>query len=60
MNQNSNAILTLCSHISAGDGIFPLEPKEYSQLAADLYKMGKAPRDLFDFTADDFKTYLKS
>lgn len=41
-------------------GYSPFEPKEYSQLAADLYKMGKAPRDLFDFTADDFKTYLKS
>lgn len=43
MNQDSNAILTLCSHISAGDGIFPLEPKEYSQLAATLYRAGNSP-----------------
>ena len=60
MNQDSNAILTLCSHISAGDGIFPLEPKEYSQLAATLYRAGKFPRDILGFTADDFKVYLNS
>lgn len=60
MNQDSNAILTLCSHISAGDGIFPLEPKEYSQLAATLYRAGKFPRDILGFTAEDFKVYLNS
>lgn len=58
MKQDSNAILTLCSHICAGDGVRPLEPKEYSQLAQKLNNSGRSPKDIFSFSADDFKSIL--
>lgn len=40
-------------------GYSPLNPKSTVSLL-QIFIKGKAPRDLFDFTADDFKTYLKS
>lgn len=58
MLQDSNAILTLCSHICAGEGVQPLEPKEYGELAQSLQGAGKTPKDLFDFSADDFRSVL--
>lgn len=58
MNQDSNAILTLCSHICVGEGVRPLEPKEYSELARKLIQAEKTPKDLFDFSTDDFKSIL--
>ena len=54
MTQDSNAILTLCSHICVGEGVHPLEPKEYSDLVTLLKQAGKTPRDLFDFSSEDF------
>ena len=59
MNLDSNAILTLCSHVCVGEGVRPLEPKEYSELAKKLGNMGKSPKDLFDFTAQDFEQLLE-
>ena len=58
MNQDSNAILTLCSHICVGEGVRPLEPKEYSELAQKLLLAEKTPKDLFNFSTDDFKSML--
>jgi predicted Rossmann fold nucleotide-binding protein DprA/Smf involved in DNA uptake len=58
MHQDSNAIITLCSHICVGDGVSPLEPKEYSDLTQVLYHAGKTPKDLFDFLEEDFRTVL--
>ena len=58
MNQDSNAILTLCSHICVGEGVQPFEPKEYSELAQKLILAEKTPKDLFDFSTDDFKSIL--
>lgn len=58
MNQDSNAILTLCSHVCVGEGVRPLEPKEYSELAQKLNKEGKSPKDIFEFSIDDFKVVL--
>ena len=58
LNQDSNAIVTLCSHICVGEGVRPLEPKEYSDLAKKLNRVKKTPKDLFAFTADDYKTAL--
>ena len=58
MNQDSNAIITLCSHICVGDGVEPLEPKEYSILAEALAAAGKSPKDLFDFSPDEFRAVL--
>ena len=58
MTQDSNAILTLCSHICVGEGIRPLEPQEYSNLAQLLQQAGKTPKDMFAFTAADFASVL--
>lgn len=58
MKQDSNAILTLCSHICVGEGVYPLEPKEYGELAKKLNHAGKSPGDLFSFSADDFRSVL--
>ena len=58
MNQDSNAILTLCSHICVGEGVQPLETKEYSELARKLIQAEKTPKDLFNFSTDDFKSIL--
>lgn len=58
MTQNSNAILTLCSHVCVGDGVEPFSPKEYSDLAALLKNAEKSPRDLFDFSDEDFSAFL--
>ncbi len=58
MTQDSNAILTLCSHICVGEGVRPLEPKEYSDLVMLLTQAGKTPKDLFHFSAEDFSVVL--
>lgn len=54
MNPDANAILTLCSHLCVGEGIFPLEPTEYSDLVARLTQAKRSPKDLFDFSETDF------
>lgn len=58
MNQDANAILTLCSHICVGEGVQPLEPREYSELAQRLTQAGKTPKDLFDFSPGDYEALL--
>ncbi len=34
MNDRAMAIAVLCSHLCVSDGVFPLEPREYSTLVA--------------------------
>lgn len=58
MLQDSNAIVTLCSHVCVGEGVRPLEPREYSDLTQLLHLVGKTPKDLFGFSAEDFRTIL--
>ena len=58
MTQDSNAILTLCSHLCVGEGVRPLEPKEYSDLVNLLTQANKSPKDLFDFSVQDFSSIL--
>lgn len=58
MNSNSNAILTLCSHLCVGDEVMPLEPKEYSEFADKLLAGGKAPGDLFEMSRSEIKEQL--
>lgn len=58
MTQDSNAILTLCSHLCMGEGVQPLEPREYSDLVELLMQAKKTPGDLFDFSAEDFSAFL--
>lgn len=41
-----------------GEGVQPLEPKEYDHLAQMLNQAGKTPKDLFDFSPDDFAALL--
>lgn len=58
MNQDASAIVTLCSHICVGEGVRPLEPKEYSKLAQKLHLAEKRPKDLFDFSENDYAEVL--
>ena len=58
MIQDSNAILTLCSHLCVDEGVRPLEPQEYGDLAQRLQQAGKTPKDLFAFTSADFSAIL--
>ena len=60
MRQDSNAILALCSYVCVGRGVRPLEPREYSELAQKLSRAGRSPKDIFSFSADDFKSILGS
>lgn len=53
MNPNANAILTLCSHLCVGEGVVPLEPKEYSVFAQKLMAAEKKPGDLFEMSRSD-------
>lgn len=58
MNQNSNAILTLCSHLCVGEGVVPLEPKEYVEFAQKLLAIGKKPADLFEMSGNEITEQL--
>lgn len=58
MLQDSNAIITLCSHVCVGEGVHPLEPREYSELTQRLYHAEKTPKDLFEFSQEDFTAVL--
>jgi len=58
MNQDSNAILALCSYVCVGEGVRPLEPKEYLALARTLSQAGRSPKDLFAFSDDDYTSVL--
>ena len=60
MNSNSNAILTLCSHLCIGDGVAPLEPKEYSEFAKKLLAIGKKPADLFEMSHNDITAQMNT
>lgn len=54
MNDRSMTIAILCSHLCVGEGISPLEPKEYSTFAAELGKKQINPEDLLSFSRQDF------
>ena len=57
MNENSSVIVVLCSHLCA-QNCKPLEPSEWTVIADRLIAENKQPRDIIDFTDDDFKCYL--
>ena len=50
MNKNSEVITILCSHLCVGDGVKPLEPKEWSNLAKLLVAKNMQPSDLLEFS----------
>lgn len=58
MNQNAEAIAILCSHLCVGNGVKPLEPAEWSKLAQWLMEQKMAPKDLLEFSREDFLARL--
>ena len=58
MNLNAHAIVTLCSHMCVGEGVVPLEPKEWSELAKLLMEKRLQPADLLGFSEAEMKEQL--
>lgn len=58
MNQNASAILTLCSHLCVGEGVTPLEPKEWSVMAQRLMEAKLQPADLFHLSRSELGEIL--
>lgn len=58
MNDRSTAITVLCSHLCAGEGVSPLEPKEYSSFAALLRSRQLDPEAILRFEKQDFMQAL--
>ena len=54
MNDRSTAIAVLCSHLCTGEGVTPLEPKEYGSFAALLRFKKIDPEDILRFGKQDF------
>lgn len=66
MNENSKAIIILCSHICSGENINPLEPKEWSKLAKLMLENNIEPFQLLSLNEEiisklqlDNKTILR-
>ena len=59
MNLNAHAIVTLCSHMCVGEGVVPLEPKEWSELAKLLMEKQLQPADLLGFSEAEMKERLQ-
>lgn len=59
MNQNADAIVILCSRLCVGEGVRPLEAREWSKLAQRLLDLDLEPRDLLEFSREDFLTRLQ-
>lgn len=59
MNLNAHAIVTLCSHMCVGEGVVPLEPKEWSELAKLLMEKRLQPADLLGFSEAEMKERLQ-
>ena len=58
MVSNSTIIISLCSQLCTGDGIVPLEPREWSNLAEKMMALGMQPANLMDFSEEDFSKIL--
>ena len=58
MEQNSIAIIILCSHLCAGEGVSPFEPSEWTKLAERLLSNNIQPYELLSFTDNDFLNRL--
>ena len=58
MNERSTAITVLCSHLCVGEGVTPLEPKEYSSFAALLRSKKIDLEDILHFGKQDFMQLL--
>ena len=58
MDLNSNAILTLCSHLCVGNNVKPFEPKEWSDFATKLMNAELQPADIFNISRQEFREKL--
>ena len=58
MNRNAEAITIFCSHLCVTEGINPLEPREWSDLAQRLMDQGLQPESLLDYGQTDFAAHL--
>ena len=58
MATNSTVIISLCSQLCMGEGIVPLEPREWSDLAEKMMVLGIEPGNLIDFSEQDFSDIL--
>ena len=58
MDQNSKAILILCSHLCVGENMKPFEPAEWARLAEKLLNKNITPHEVLSFSNDDFKSKL--
>ena len=54
MNDNSSVIIALCSHLGAND-CNPLSPSEWSRFAKILVSNKQQPKDVANFSDNDFK-----
>ena len=52
-NLNSTAIVALCSRLCVGEGIVPLQPKEWGALSGILTGAGMCPADLLELSKGD-------
>lgn len=58
MFNNSEAIKIFCSHLCTGEGVSPLEPKEWSELTQLLRANNLQPGDILGFSLDDMCSIL--
>ena len=57
MNDNSSVIVSLCSHLCA-DSCKPFTPSEWTKFAKMLMEKSLQPKDVIDFSTEDFKHIL--
>ena len=58
MTENSKAIAVFCSALAVGEGVKPLEPRKWSEIAAKLMEQNRTPADLLNCTKQDFAAEL--
>lgn len=58
MNDNSMAIIILCSHLCVGEDVKPFEPAEWSKLADRLLKINLTPSDLLSLNKEGLKNHF--
>lgn len=56
--ENRDITIALCSHLSTGEGIRPLEPGEWTQLAEKLLAAHRQPADLPGMTEEEWDSLL--
>ena len=58
MNENSQAIIILCSHLCVPDDVKPLSASEWSKLAEELMRDKLEPKDILRFSAEEMISQL--